>query len=233
MTQDEDDMTPDTDAMLAAEFAMGLLEGDELSAFEARLAGEPDLLAEVHAWNERFAHMVNDVAEMPPGRVKHDMQRKLFGEPRDERSFKWMWQVIGGLGFAAAALVVAGFFFLFSTPNEGPVPGVVLAAEVVAEDDSLRLLAVYSGDAGELRLTRTHGAARDGRALELWLIAGGNAPVSLGVLPVDASARIVVPEALRAAMVAGTLAVSDEPLGGSTTGAPTGDVLAVGAVTTL
>ena len=67
---------------------MGLLEGDELSAFEARLATEPDLLAEVHAWNERFAHMVNDVAEMPPGRIKHDLQRRLFDEPLANRSFK-------------------------------------------------------------------------------------------------------------------------------------------------
>ena len=233
MTQDDDHMTPDDDAMLAAEYAMGLLEGDELSTFQARLAAEPDLLAEVHAWNERFAQMVNDVAEMPPGRIKHDLQRRLFDEPPASRSFKWLWQAIGGLGFAAAALVLAGYFIFAPGPGDTPGPGVILAAEVVAEDDSLRLLAVYSGDEGTLRLTRTEGAAREGRALELWLIAGGNAPVSLGVLPAGEMARLDIPEDLRAAMVGGTLAVSDEPLGGSTTGAPTGDVLAVGAVTTL
>jgi anti-sigma-K factor RskA len=58
------------------------------------------------------------------------------------------------------------------------------------------------------------------------------APVSLGVLPADAVARIALTEQLKAALQNGTLAVSDEPIGGSTTGAPTGDVLAVGKVIT-
>ena len=39
--------------------------------------------------------------------------------------------------------------------------------------------------------------------------------------------------ALRAALEGAVLAISDEPTGGSPTGAPTGDVLALGEITPL
>ena len=83
-------------------------------------------------------------------------------------------------------------------------------------------------------MNRTAGAAVPGRVLELWLIAGDNPPVSLGVLPEAASAEVQLTPDLVAALAAGTLpinlAISDEPPGGSTTGAPTGAVLAMGPV---
>ncbi|MEM1100428.1 MAG: anti-sigma factor [Pseudomonadota bacterium] len=148
-------------------------------------------------------------------------------------------------GFAAgAAVAVAGFVVVnvMTGPTERAVPdapvlaeapvapaspAVSFVAEIAAEDDSLRILAAYSPVTGQVQLTRTAGAAREGRALELWAIAGEAAPVSLGVLPTDTLATVDLPEALRE--VEGLiLAVSDEPPGGSTTGAPTGDVLALG-----
>ena len=56
-------------------------------------------------------------------------------------------------------------------------------------------------------------------------------PDSLGVLPQDAASRITLPEALRGKLVGSVLAISDEPEGGSPTGAPTGAVLATGELT--
>ena len=88
--------------------------------------------------------------------------------------------------------------------------------------------AVYDGADGTLRLTRTDGVAEPGRALELWAIAPDSAPVSLGLLGADAQGRVTLPEALRGEAGAITFAISDEPAGGSPTGAPTGAVLAVG-----
>jgi anti-sigma-K factor RskA len=94
-------------------------------------------------------------------------------------------------------------------------------------------LAVYDPDTTELRLTRTAGDAAEGRVLQLWAIAGAAAPVSLGVLPADPTTAVILPEALRADVAGLVLAVSDEPPGGSPTGAPTGAVLAVGQVSGL
>ena len=65
------------------------------------------------------------------------------------------------------------------------------------------------------------------------LIDGDAAPASLGVLPDDPHAVLEVAEGHRAAMPNATLAISDEPAGGSPTGLPTGDVLAAGQVSSI
>ena len=68
----------------------------------------------------------------------------------------------------------------------------------------------------------------------MWLIAdGAGAPVSLGVLPAAQFAELAIPADQIAALAGATLAISDEPLGGSPTGQPTGAILAVGKVNTL
>ncbi|KKK92899.1 hypothetical protein LCGC14_2698290, partial [marine sediment metagenome] len=59
------------------------------------------------------------------------------------------------------------------------------------------------------------------------------APVSLGVLPDSKTMRIPIPPLWRDQTAQMTLAISDEPVGGSPTGAPTGDILAVGAMANL
>jgi anti-sigma-K factor RskA len=95
----------------------------------------------------------------------------------------------------------------------------------------LRVLAVYDGASDRLRITRTAGRPADGRAHELWAIAGDNAPVSLGVMPADGSGAVTLPQGLAPQGL--VLAISDEPPGGSPTGQPTGAVLAVGEVVSL
>lgn len=73
-----------------------------------------------------------------------------------------------------------------------------------------------------------------GKSYELWLIAGGGAPRSLGVVGGDEFTERPVPvnfdaDTLRNA----TYAVSLEPAGGSKTGAPTGPVLFTGKAVEL
>jgi anti-sigma-K factor RskA len=155
----------------------------------------------------------------------------------------WQGVALGAGGLAAGAavlvLLLPGALDRVVPPSvpvtQGPVTQAsspVFAAEI-SGDAGLRLLAVFDPVQGDLRLARTEGGAVPGRVLELWVIADGAAPVSLGVLPEGASANVAVPEALRLAVASGLLAISDEPLGGSPTGAPTGAVLATGPVTAL
>ena len=61
------------------------------------------------------------------------------------------------------------------------------------------------------------------------MIEGQNAPVSMGVIPVGATAHLAVSPGNKAKLDAGAvLAVSLEPTGGSPTGQPTGPVVAAG-----
>jgi anti-sigma-K factor RskA len=71
----------------------------------------------------------------------------------------------------------------------------------------------------------------DARARELWALPEGAAPVSLGLLPASGRVKLALDARQRAALAAAVnVAVSDEPEGGSPTGAPTGEVLYVASL---
>lgn len=223
----------DDDSQLAAEYVLRLLPPEEERAFEARLAVEPALMTEVGIWTSHLAGMDGEFGEETPGaRVKAALQARLFGDTHHSTPF---WQRLGlwqGVSFASLALAAFMTWQSLQVP-EIPARGPLYVSEITAEDQSLRLLAVYDSTAGELQISRTNGEAATGRVLELWAIAEGDAPVSLGVLPEAQTAGVVLPDQLRARVAGLTLAISDEPPGGSPTGQPTGAVLAVGTVVEL
>ena len=135
-----------------------------------------------------------------------------------------------------AALLFAGYLGVqlleINTRPDGGQP-TVLAAQLTSDTSALRVLAVVEPIKHEIALRRVAGTAAPDRVLELWAILPDQAPVSLGVLPDQETVRVLVPEALRSQAANITLAISDEPVGGSPTGAPTGDVLAAGQMTEL
>lgn len=232
------DTTPQgNDSLLAAEYVLRLLKPAEERAFETRLLEERPLMAEVAVWTNHFSGMDAEVAEVTPDtHVKKSLQARLFGEEEKAKPSFFerlgLWQAVSFASFGLAAFL-AWQTLQVPEPAQQPQRGPLYVSEIAAEDQSLRLVAVYDSDAGQLKINRTAGAAAEGRALELWAIAEGNAPVSLGVLPETPEAGVAIPAELRGGVGALTLAISDEPPGGSPTGAPTGDVLAVGKVTEL
>src|SRR5688572_31781832 len=51
---------------LAAEHALGVLDARERAAAETRMATDPAFAADVEAWRERLAPMLESVAAVPP-----------------------------------------------------------------------------------------------------------------------------------------------------------------------
>ncbi len=221
------------DVHLAAEYALGVLQGPERQAFERRIAQEPALAAEVRDWDESLVGLADGYApETPPRQAWSRVEARLFAASApDARPSLW-----SSLGFwrGLAALCLAGVIGLgawnFRSISPGPDNQTVIA-QVQNEAAKLKLAVAFDPATGELRLNRIEGSPPAGRSLELWLIAGNAAPVSLGVLPADATSRIALPERLRDKLAGSVLAISDEPEGGSPTGAPTGAVLATGELT--
>ncbi|MEB8385937.1 anti-sigma factor [Rhodobacteraceae bacterium KMM 6894] len=214
----------DQDKAQAGEYALGLLEPAEAAAFEARLVQDPDLRALLATWADDFAAFTDDIPQVaPPAHLKAALETALFpSSSRNSARFGW---IMGGLLAASLAVVLLLNAGAFAPRGPG------MTAMIAAENGAMLVAAAYDATDGTLTLERTAGAAAPGRALELWLIAQDNAPVSLGVLTDDTRTTVTVPAALRAQMSGSTLAISDEPSGGSPTGAPTGAVLAAGAVT--
>lgn len=227
------DETPDREAdkALAGEYALGLLPPDEAAAFEVRLATDPALRAIYADWAEDLARLTDRIEPVaPPPWVFGKIETRLFGRGRTRGS--WLsW----AMGAVAAAVVVVAVGLGTGVFDRGPTPpgSPAYVAEIAAEDRSLVVAAAYDAGQGRLFIDRQRGAPREGRALELWLIAGEDAPVSLGVLPAEAQADLTVPAALRPRLDGAVLAISDEPPGGSPTGTATGDILAVGEITNL
>lgn len=220
-------MSPEDDDILAAEYALGLLDEDEARAAQARAITEPAFSRTVSFWQERLAVLADEIAPVQPSSAaKRRLMTRVFGEAPRQGWFNslGLWQ-----GLAAAALAAVAFLG-WQVANYERIP-TLYTAELASEDGALRVLAVYDSVTGHIRVTRTDGAAAQGRDFELWAIAGDNAPVSVGLLPDDSvRAGYEVPETVRDALAGLTLAISDEPDNGSPTGAPTGPILAVATV---
>jgi len=220
------------DDALAAEYALGLLTGAAHADAMHRSRSDPAFAIQVNAWQDRFADLTEAIAPVtPPRGVFKNIRRAAYGDS-GQSWFRQLGIIPAIVGGAAAAMIlyVSIEFGMFNGTN-APVP--TLVAQMVAADETLVVAAAYTDD-GTLFVERRVGASAQGRALELWLIAGEDAPVSLGLLASSAALdQIVIPAGLRDKLAGATLAISDEPEGGSPTGAPTGAVLAAGEITTL
>ncbi|MEQ9057508.1 MAG: anti-sigma factor [Roseovarius confluentis] len=217
------------DGALAAEYALGLLEGDDLRAAHARSLTDPDFAREVAFWQERLAAFADDVeAVEPSAAAKAALMARLFGTDARAPRLR-LWQGLAALASAAAVAIAVIAF----TPSV-QTPPALFVSELASDDQTLRVLAVIDATAHAVRLTRTAGAPAPGRALVLWgLPEDGTGPVSIGLNPATETAEFTVPDALLGKAVGLTLAISDEPEGGSPTGQPTGAILAAGPVSRL
>ncbi|MCR9110344.1 anti-sigma factor [Marivita sp. XM-24bin2] len=230
-TKQAGDTGGDDGRELAAEYALGLLSDAEIAAFEARLEEDAELRADVLAWQEHFAAAIYQETEAvePSPQLAKRLQTVLF-KPEKRSLWQQIWPY--GLGGVAAALV------LWLSVTTGLVTlDDALRADLVAElaptedGEGLLIRAAVDTERGAVQVVRSAGAAPEGRVFELWLIAGDTAPVSLGLLSADESTLIDLPEDILADLPGALLAISDEPPGGSPTGAPTGLVRAAGPLT--
>ncbi|MFN3209137.1 MAG: anti-sigma factor domain-containing protein [Roseovarius sp.] len=222
----------DDDVVLAGEYALGLLSAAEASAFETRLGTDPALRATYAQWAEDFAQLAEGIPEeTPPARVKAALDALLFADRAETRP-GWAERMgLKGLYGAFAIVAVAMVWFLVDLPPRGvsPPEDPVYHADLRAEGaDEIILAAGYDDTTNEMYVERRGMRDRPGRDIEMWLIAGDNPPVSLGVLPDDERIRLPMTPEQIAVLDGAVLAISDEPEGGSPTGAPTGEILATG-----
>ncbi len=222
-------LTPEEeDLALAGEYVLGLLEDEELRAFEARLGAEPRMRSYVALWSEDLAEGLDGVPMVPPpAGVEAAVMRRLFPEPERpgfaRRLLPWLLGAATAAAVAFAALTT-GLFLAAPEPE--------MQARMAAEDESLVVMAQYDADTRQLLIERMAGEVPEGRDLELWVIKEDRVR-SLGVIPREAEGIIEVSAELAPDIEGGQLALTDEPLGGSPTGIATGPIVAAGAVTEL
>lgn len=138
-----------------------------------------------------------------------------------------LWQ---GLTFAGFALAFALGVTMLAPRGERPFESIVV---VLAGPDAKPVL-IATAERGSRHLTVKAVSevpiARD-RSLELWMLPEGTPPLSLGLVPASGIDRLPIraPVGIALQNIPG-LAVSLEPKGGSTSGAPTGPMVYTGRV---
>lgn len=221
------------DQMLAAEFALGTLENELLDEAQKRYDQELVFRHEVDQWSERLAPMLDEVAEMQPSpKVWRGIERALNQNMHEKSG--WIANLFSGKfalvsGALAVLLLVVGINYLPSfTSQSGPI----LTATLSGEQVQSAMIANYDSKSGKLLVT-TNMLVVERVDYELWIIADGQAaPISMGIVAPSGTAELALPTEITNLLTQGaTLAVSQEPIGGSPTGLPTGPVIAVGTLT--
>jgi len=224
----------DTPEILAGEYVLGTLRGEECARFLARLEREPELQSHVAAWEQRFAPLAEAVPAVTPAprvwrKVAARIARRAPRRSRAPGALRF-WRSLA-VAASVAAIVLAGL--LATRSADAPMP---LQIALLADEQAKPVLLVSATpQAGpvQVRLLRQPETPKD-RTLELWLLPQGDAaPRSLGLLSSEGPTTLsLTPEQLRGFAEAKGLAVSVEPPGGSPTGAPTGPVVFSGAIQT-
>jgi anti-sigma-K factor RskA len=219
----------DDDDILAAEFAIGLLDPQDAAAVQERARMDAPLSLRIAWWRDQLSPLADRGAVEPPSDLWRGIERRLAANDDAPRLVsRWRTAALAATSVAAALVAYIGL---------APVPApVVVTKTVTAPAPMVAMLTGQGGtqialvvdDQGHLR---TAPASLDAgkRYPELWVIPADGKPRSLGVFDANGRSAHDVAPAMRKMMADGmTFAVSLEPLGGSPTGLPTGPVVATG-----
>ncbi len=220
----------DTDReMDCAEFVLGTLSAEERTGLQREMATDPRLGDMVLRWEDWLAGLNDVIPEVEPGadiwpRIERRLRPETVSSVIDVtpalRRSRGRWRA-ATIAFGALA---AGLALFISSEKLRPPPVAYLA--VINRSGDLPALIVRVDTASETVTIRSVAAETPAdRVLQLWYVAAGQAPRSIGLLD-QPETRASLPPAIRGQDITGaTWAVSVEPKGGSTTGAPTGPVV--------
>lgn len=245
---------PRDDPVFAAEWALGLLEGEELLAARGKYATDPAFAWRKEWWDNWFAPWTDEMAGAaePGEHVWQAIAARIGAQPGETapaaaplgelvalkaRLRRWQWTA--GLTSAAAAVALALLAFaparsLVEAPPQIAAAGPMVATVPIGET-GLRLDVTYIPESKQM-LIAAIGLTPDGvHDHQLWLVPDGGGPAkSLGVVQPGTVRAMVVPQDISAELHAGSqLVLTREPLGGKPADKDAGPVVAKGAFSSV
>lgn len=228
-------MTEDQMAQIG-DYVLGLLEGDDRTAFEARLRQEPALASAVSqmqahlqalddtaspqsASPELWASIERDLEKAPP-----EATGKVLPLSRRARPIPSAW-----FGLAASVAVALGIGYLAGAMGTGGARQPVMVAVLLNAGDAGPGAIVEAFADDTIRLVPLERfAVPEGSILQVWTLPDAQTgPVSLGTLADQGAITLSGPDLPMPA--SGQLyEITLEPAPGSPTGRPTGPVLVKG-----
>ena len=234
--------------ILAAEYALGLLDSAEALRARGLMATDPGFAAAVADWEDRLAPILDTIPAITPA---DDIWPRIMAaldeaQPVVEvlalRRTLRRWQMATGISAAAAVTLALLALPLMQPPAPAPIPAPVpapqsatlaaaapLVASIPIPDTPLRIGLTYLPDREEM-LVSASGITADGvHDHELWLVMPDEGAKSLGVVEAGAERRMTLDHAVAMQIHEGAkLLLTREPLGGAKPGSDAGPVVANG-----
>jgi anti-sigma-K factor RskA len=229
----DEPMTPEERGALAAELALGVLDGpDRARALRLQLA-DPGFAAEVEAWVAQLGDLHLGFDDAPP-RDLWDAIAARIEDPSvvalEARLRRWRWGAIGS-GLIAASFAAA--LILRPVPPQMTLPPAQAVVAQLGDANGTLLAANYDSSTGQLRV-RAVSLPASKLSPELWVIPADGVPRSLGLVGARGVTELTVAQQHRAYLQEGsTLAVTLEPAEGAPHMKPSSKPIAAGKISTI
>ena len=236
---------------LAAEYVLGTLSGGARRRFATWLAGNAALRANVAHWEARLSPLTAVVAPVqPPERVWQGIAAAIKPQASASTNRVSIWDSLSfwrGLGLTTSGLAAALAVFVGVRPpdvvervrvvertvetpvrvSDGANPWQPSYVATLTDRDGKTMLMIYVGrNSDELWVKYEADSMPKDASLELWGLDAAGQPRSLGLIKNNGNNMLKLPAmADRSVAPFKKLAVSMEPMGGSTKGVPTGPVM--------
>lgn len=213
---------------LAAEYVIGTLHGKARLRFERLMQKDIKLRKYITHWEQQLNPLNQVTKSITP--TKHIWQAILSRiQPHTYKTPSvWqrlnLWRSVSVAATAAVMILTVQLINVIQTEPVAQYQYVTLLANEQAK--AAWIVRVYQ-QTGKMTVQALN-AQEPGfkKAFELWMLPDGQAPRSLGLIPVSGERTITLSDPLaRILNNSKALAVSLEPENGSPTGAPTGPVL--------
>lgn len=230
---------------LAGAYVLGTLQTPVRRRLERLQRSDAELAAAIVFWEGQFAQLALEqvVAVEPPAHIHAQLRQRIApAKPAAVKAarqdapagkqpgrFGWLFPTATAL---AAGFLLAVLLRPMPTPELPPILPAQLALISAESGEQLWLIGIEpTGQRMEVRNLAAVTAPAD-KDYQLWALAKDDKPpVSLGLLPADRIIERQLSDAQRVALAeTETLAISEEPKGGSSTGAPTGPVVYTAAL---
>ena len=197
----------DRDA-LAAELALGLLDGAERAEALRLCLSDPAFASDVEAWSLRLSPLLDTVPPVqPPKHVWEAVEARIDGSRRLSavRNLR-LWR---GGALVSGAIAAGLALFITLRPPDVQRPSPVAVSQLVSAEGTATMAIAYDPRQGVLRLSQPSLASAT-KSPELWVIPGDGVPRSLGIVPAR-SGELAVDVALAKFLTSGvTLAITME-----------------------
>ena len=239
----------DKSEQLAAELALGLLEGEDLAtALRLRLS-DPDFRHAVDTWEKRLAPLLDVIPpQAAPDHVWQSINARLdirSTEPAGDNiamiSFRSRLNRWRAAALTAGAIAASLALALLVRPEpmavpESPVQQLASAqiiAQLSGEQPGLSVATRFDPDTGKMNVS-TAGLDSEKGAPVLWVVPADGTPRALGILPTNGAGSINIDPTVRSFVEAGALlALTMEDPAGAPFEAPTTPILATATISKI